>query len=47
MSPDAIRDAYRRVREEVGDGVTVVVATKYVSVDELGMLAGAGVEGVE
>jgi PLP dependent protein len=32
------------VREAAGDGVTVVVATKYVSVDELGMLADAGVE---
>jgi pyridoxal phosphate enzyme (YggS family) len=32
------------VREEVGDAVTVVVATKYVSVDELGLLAEAGVD---
>jgi PLP dependent protein len=32
------------VREEVGDAVTVVVATKYVSVDELALLAEAGVE---
>jgi PLP dependent protein len=44
MSPDALRDAYERVREEVGDGVTVVVATKYVTVEELGALADAGVE---
>ena len=43
MSPDAIRDAYRRVCDEVGEGVTVVVATKYVTVDELGVLAEAGV----
>jgi PLP dependent protein len=28
----------------VGDGVTIVVATKYVTVDELGVLADAGVE---
>ena len=28
----------------MGDGVTVVVATKYVTVDELGVLADAGVE---
>jgi pyridoxal phosphate enzyme (YggS family) len=40
MSPDA----YRRVCDEVGEGVTVVVATKYVTVDELGALADAGVE---
>jgi len=32
------------VREEAGDGVTVVVATKYVSVDDLGVLADAGVD---
>jgi pyridoxal phosphate enzyme (YggS family) len=44
MSPDAIREAYERVRAEVGDGVTVVVATKYLAVDELGVLAEAGVD---
>jgi PLP dependent protein len=44
MSPDAIRERYLRVREQAGDAVTVVVATKYVSVDELGLLAEAGVE---
>jgi PLP dependent protein len=44
MSPDAIRERYLRVREQAGDGVTVVVATKYVTVDELGVLAEAGVE---
>jgi hypothetical protein len=44
MSPDAVRDAYLRLREELGDGVTVVVATKYATVDELGALAEAGVE---
>jgi len=32
------------VREEVGQGVTVVVATKYVSIDELALLAEAGIE---
>lgn len=32
------------MREEAGDGVTVVVATKYVSIDELGLLADAGVD---
>ena len=44
MSSDAIREAYQRVRDEVGDGVTVVVATKYATVEELGVLAEAGVE---
>ena len=35
---------YARVREDVGPGVTVVVATKYVTPDELGVLLEAGVE---
>lgn len=39
-----IGERYRRLREEVGDGVTVVAATKYVAVDQLGVLAEAGVE---
>jgi PLP dependent protein len=44
MSPDEIRERYAQVREEVGASVTVVVATKYVTVAELGILAEAGVE---
>jgi PLP dependent protein len=44
LSPDAVRRAYERVREEVGDGVTVVVATKYVSFEDMAILAEAGVE---
>ena len=43
-SPEEIRERYERVREEVGAGVTVVVATKYVTVAELAQLADAGVE---
>jgi PLP dependent protein len=39
-----IAERYARVREEVGPQVTVVVATKYVTADELGALADAGVE---
>ena len=39
-----VAERYRRIREEVGDGVTVVVAAKYVSVDEMAVLAQAGVE---
>lgn len=35
---------YLRIREEVGEHVTVVVATKYVTTEELGVLAEAGVE---
>ena len=44
MSPDEIRARYRRIREEVGPGVTVVAATKYISVDAMAALAEAGVE---
>ena len=39
-----IADRYARVCDEVGPGVTVVVATKYVSAEEMGVLAEAGVE---
>src|SRR3954451_649947 len=42
-SIEEVRDRYRRICEEVGERVTVVVATKYVTVDELGVLADAGV----
>jgi PLP dependent protein len=43
VSPDAIRARYERIREEVGPGVTVVAATKYVSVEDMAALAEAGV----
>ena len=39
-----VADRYRRIREEIGDGVTVVVAAKYVSVEEMAVLVQAGVE---
>jgi PLP dependent protein len=39
-----IAERYTRVCDEVGPGVTVVVATKYVSAEEMGVLAEAGVE---
>jgi PLP dependent protein len=39
-----VRGAYARVREDVGPGVTVVAATKYVSVADMAVLAEAGVE---
>jgi uncharacterized pyridoxal phosphate-containing UPF0001 family protein len=44
MSPAEIRERYERIRDEVGVGVTVVAATKYVSVEDLAALAEAGVE---
>lgn len=43
-SVSQIAARYGRVREEVGPDVTVVVATKYVSVEELAALVDAGVE---
>ena len=39
-----IASNYARIREEVGPDVTVVAATKYVSIDEMALLAEAGVE---
>jgi pyridoxal phosphate enzyme (YggS family) len=39
-----IAERYRRLREEVGNPVTVVAATKYVSVEDMAALAEAGVE---
>lgn len=43
-SPAEVRERYGRVCAEVGPGVTVVAATKYVSVDEMAILAEAGIE---
>jgi uncharacterized pyridoxal phosphate-containing UPF0001 family protein len=39
-----VRSNYERIREELGPAVTIVAATKYVSVEELAALADAGVE---
>ena len=44
MSADAIRDRYEAIKAEVGPSVTVVAATKYVSVEDMAQLAEAGVE---
>jgi hypothetical protein len=44
LSPDEVRERYERIRAEVGDAVTIVAATKYVSVEELEVLAEAGIE---
>jgi hypothetical protein len=35
---------YQRIRAEVGPGVTVVAATKYVSLEDMAVLAEAGIE---
>ena len=44
MSPAEVRERYECVRDEVGPGVTVVAATKYVTVAEMAVLVEAGVE---
>lgn len=44
LSPSEVRDRYERVRAEVGPGVTVVAATKYVTPAEMAVLIEAGVE---
>jgi hypothetical protein len=44
LSADQVRERLARVRDEVGPEVTIVAATKYLSVAELGVLAEAGIE---
>ena len=44
MSPEKVRAAYERIQAEVGPNVTVVAATKYVSLEEMAVLAEAGVK---
>jgi PLP dependent protein len=44
MTPESVRQAYDAIRAAAGPGVTVVAATKYVSVDDMAVLAEAGVE---
>ena len=44
ISPETVRANYERIRAEVGPEVTIVAATKYVSLDEMSALADAGVK---
>jgi PLP dependent protein len=44
MSPETVRANYDRIRNEVGAGVTLVAATKYVSADDMSVLVQAGIE---
>src|SRR2546425_12574329 len=44
MSPDHVREQYGRVRSDVGPDVTIVAATKYVSLADMSVLVEAGVE---
>jgi PLP dependent protein len=43
-SAERIRSTYERIRAELGPEVTIVAATKYVELDQLGVLAEAGIE---
>ena len=43
MSPEGVGAAYERIRAEVGPDVTIVAATKYVSVEDMAVLAKAGI----
>ena len=42
-SSDELRERYERLQQEVGSSVTIVVATKYVAIDDLAALSGAGI----
>jgi PLP dependent protein len=44
LSPEAVRERLAYVREQVGDGVTIVAATKYVALRDMAVLVEAGVE---
>ncbi len=44
LRADDIRERYERIRSEVGPAVTVVAATKYVSLEDMAALAEAGIE---
>jgi uncharacterized pyridoxal phosphate-containing UPF0001 family protein len=44
LSPAEIRGRYERVRAQVGSSVTVVAATKYVSLPDMAALVEAGIE---
>jgi pyridoxal phosphate enzyme (YggS family) len=43
ISAETVRANYERIQGEVGVGVTIVVATKYVSAEEMEALAEAGI----
>jgi hypothetical protein len=43
IEPDKVRANMERVRERAGEGVEVLVASKYVPLEEMGALAEAGV----
>jgi pyridoxal phosphate enzyme (YggS family) len=44
LSAETVRSNYERIHAEVGSSVTVVAATKYVSLEDMAVLAEAGIE---
>jgi len=44
ISAENVRENYERIRLELGPQVTIVAATKYVGIEDLGALAEAGIE---
>jgi PLP dependent protein len=44
VSPDEVRARFARIRDEVGPEVTIVAATKYIPLEDMAVLAEAGVE---
>ena len=46
LDPDQVRARYAEIQAEVGPAVTIVAATKYVSMEDMAALAEAGIETV-
>jgi uncharacterized pyridoxal phosphate-containing UPF0001 family protein len=44
LLPETVQANYERIRGELGSDVTIVAATKYVDVEDLAVLAAAGIE---
>ena len=44
LPPEAVRERYLAAKEELGPAVTVVAATKYVALEDMSVLAEAGIE---
>ena len=44
MSTDAVRANLERIRAEIGPDVTIVAATKYAALEDMAVLAEAGIE---
>jgi uncharacterized pyridoxal phosphate-containing UPF0001 family protein len=44
ISPEEVRRRYEEIRADAGERVTIVAATKYLSADDMDVLAEAGIE---